>query len=494
MMKRYLRITALCLCVILTLFLVPSAPATAEEGVTLRISNWEEYLDFGDWDEDEAIELESDTILGVNHMVLDFEEWYEETYGIPVHVEYSAFGSNEDFYNQLTLGDEFDLACPSEYMVMKLMAENQLVPLSEEFFDTEIEENYYIRMVSPYIQNILEEKGINGESWSRYMAGYMWGVTGIVYNPEEVTKEEASTWKILADPKFARQVTIKDNVRDSYFAALGAMKSDLLTSEEFLSAPDYPDRLEAEMNDVSDETIAAAQDYLKAMKENAYSFESDSGKADMITGKVLVNLQWSGDGVYTLDQADEDDFLLSYTVPEEATNIYFDGWVLLKNGIKGDAAKQHAAEAFINFVSRPDNVIRNMYYVGYTSVIAGNEDDTRIFEYADWNFGAEEDEEDTVEYPLGYFFSGDEDDEDYILEVPEEALERQLYAQYPDADTLARSSIMVYFDGETNEKINQMWINVRCLSIDRIPLYAWILAAAVIAAFIIFLLRRRKNA
>ena len=58
----------------------------------------------------------------------------------------------------------------------------------------------------------------------------MWGVTGIVYNPEVVDREEASSWKILNDPKFKRQVTIKDNVRDSYFAAVGAIKADLLTS------------------------------------------------------------------------------------------------------------------------------------------------------------------------------------------------------------------------------------------------------------------------
>ena len=36
------------------------------------------------------------------------------------------------------------------------------------------------------------------------------------------------------------------------------------------------------------------------MKENAYSFESDSGKADMVTGKVLANYQWSGGcGLYS---------------------------------------------------------------------------------------------------------------------------------------------------------------------------------------------------
>ena len=117
--------------------------------VTLRVCNWEEYIDLGDWDEEETIDLESGDVIGINSMVEDFEEWYLETYGIKVNVEYSTFGTNEDLYNMLTLGDEYDLVCPSEYMIMKLMAQGQLVPLSEEFFDTSDENNYYINGVSP---------------------------------------------------------------------------------------------------------------------------------------------------------------------------------------------------------------------------------------------------------------------------------------------------------------------------------------------------------
>ena len=58
-----------------------------------------------------------------------------------------------------------------------------------------------------------------------------------------------------------------------------------------------------------------------------------------------------------MDQAEEDDYYLNFAAPKECTNIYFDGWVMLKNGIAQDPAKQQAAEAFINFISRPDNVI-----------------------------------------------------------------------------------------------------------------------------------------
>ena len=151
--------------------------------VTLRICNWEEYIDTGDWDESETIDLPSGDIIGENSMIDDFEQWYEKTCGIKVRVEYSTFGTNEDLYNMLTLGDTYDLVCPSEYMFMKLMSENKLVPLSEHFYDETDENNYYVRGVSPYLRNIFETSEHDGEKWAKYAAGYMWGTTGFVYNP-----------------------------------------------------------------------------------------------------------------------------------------------------------------------------------------------------------------------------------------------------------------------------------------------------------------------
>ncbi len=468
-----------CAALFLSMLLPVTAAAAgkrADKQVTLRVCNWEEYIDLGDWDEEDAIDLKSGDIIGKNSMVEDFTDWYYDNYGIRVKVEYSTFGTNEDLYNMLTLGDTYDLVCPSEYMIMKLMTEDQLVPLSEEFFDASDKNNYYINGVSPYIRSIFENNEIDGKPWSDYAAGYMWGITGIVYNPEMVNEEDASSWKILNDSDYYRQITIKDNVRDSYFAAVGAIKSELLTSGEFVSDPDYLKNLEREMNDTSEDTIARVQEYLQDVKDNAYSFETDSGKADMVTGKVAANYQWSGDAVYTMDQADEDDFPLAFAVPKESTNIYFDGWVMLKNGIGEDAAKQHAAEAFINFNSRADNAIRNMNYIGYTSVISGG-DDGRIFEYADWCYGAEEGEDDVAEYDLGYFFGDGKDGEGrYIITAPSDQVNRQLFSQYPSEEAISRASLMVCFDDEQMQAINQMWINVRCYNIHDVPVWIWITA------------------
>ena len=481
----------LLLCLLLAaLWLAPAFASAEQETVTLRICNWEEYIDLGGWEEDETIDLDSGDIFGENSLIEDFEAWYEETYGQKVRVEYSTFGTNEDLYNMLTIGDVYDLVCPSEYMIMKLMAEDKVQPLSESFFEEENENNYYIRGVSPYIRNIFETHDINGVTWDKCAAGYMWGVTGFLYNPEAMPEETAGSWKLLEDTEYARQITMKDNVRDAYFAAVGALKSDLLTSGEFIGREDYGLALQTEMNDVSPETVDRVQDYLQSIKDNLYSFETDSGKADMITGKVVANYQWSGDAVYAMDQAEEDDYILNFAAPRECTNIYFDGWIMLKSGINGDAAKQQAAEAFINFISRPDNVIRNMYYIGYTSAISGGEDG-RVFEYLDWNYGAEDDEEETVDYPVGYFFSGEEGNEDYTLTVPAEQLQRQLSAQYPSEDVIRRASIMVYFNEQQSELINRMWIRIRCFNIEKVPLWVWIVLALIIAGGICFGLQRK---
>ena len=75
------------------------------------------------------------------------------------------------------------------------------------------------------------------------------------------------------------------------------------------------------MNDVSEETVAAAQDLLQDFRDNVYAFETDSGKADIVSGKIAANYQWSGDAVYSMDLAEEDDVYLEFAVPKECTNL-----------------------------------------------------------------------------------------------------------------------------------------------------------------------------
>ena len=324
---------------------------SGEKVVTLRVSSWEEYIDLGDWDDDEVIDLDSGDIFGENSMVDDFTEWFNSTHDYKVKVEYSTFGTNEDLYNRLSLGDTYDLVCPSDYMIMKLLAEDKIEKYSKEF----LTEGEYTKNVSPYIAEVYEEYG-----WTEYAACYMWGTSGFVYNPEKLVNErDISSCEILLNRDYNRSVTIKDNVRDAYFATLSIIYNEELSAGNLTS-----EQLSGYLNDTDSKTIEKAEDVLKDIKGNVYSFETDSGKADMVTGKVVANYQWSGDAVYIMDEAEADDTELWYSVPEECSNLWFDGWVMLKDGIKGDGQRKEVAEAFVNFLAMPENDVRNMYYIG----------------------------------------------------------------------------------------------------------------------------------
>lgn len=494
-MKRKIKLlhtAAICAAVVLGCLSLPACAKKNDE-VVLRVSNWEEYIDLGDWDEEELIDIdnpfepEKGGVIGKNSMVDDFTDWFNsQNYGFDVRVEYSTFGTNEDMYNRLNLGDNYDLVCPSDYMIMKLINEDKVEKFSSSFMDESIETNYYARNVSPYIDGIFSEY-----DWREYAACYMWGTTGIIYNTS-VNVDDVTTWSILQNSDYKRQVTIKDNVRDSYFAALAILNADELKA--LGNGEDDGMRRSELLNSTDADTIGAAEDILKTIKDNIYSFETDSGKSDMITGKVLANLQWSGDAVYIMDEAEDDGTELWYSVPYECTNLWFDGWVMLKDGIDGDGRKKTAAEAFINFLSRPDNAIRNMYYIGYTSSIAGD----MVFDYLDWNYGADEDAE-SIEYDVSYFFGDGHviyaDAADFEIDGDGTINRgRQLFAQYPPENVTDRSVVMLDF-GDKLSDINQMWINVRCLDVkDFDPAVVWSIVAVVIvcaAALVLYKFRYR---
>lgn len=500
-----------CLCAAILLFpcALTLGGCATKKTVTLRVFNWEEYIDEGgegsfiydelhETDENgKVIEIESDIVtrdymtryeedIGIsfnkegNHIIDDFETWYEKQYGVSVRVEYSTFGTNEDLYNQLKLGDKYDLVCPSEYMIMKLAAEDMIEPIGESFFDEENELNYYVNNVSPFIRekfdNGLMKIGGETHSWSEYAAGYMWGTTGLVYNPETVSEEdlERDGWSILCNRDYYKKVTTKDNVRDSYFVGLAILYRDELLALD-PTTPDYNAKVTEIMNRTDEESVAKVQNILLDMKKNIFGFETDTGKSDMVKGTISMNFAWGGDAVYAMDEAEKQDVSLNYFIPKESANLYFDGWAIPKDENRSEETRQ-AAYAFINFMAKPENAVRNMYYIGYSSVIGGDE----VFEYVEYMYGAEEDEEDTVEYDVSYFFG-----EGAALLTYEDQLKRQLYAQFPPEEETLRCAVMDYY-GENEIRINELWTKVKGETLDAWAIIVICVSVAAIALAVVF--------
>lgn len=465
-----------------------SAPVLAVAGcapddtIVLRVYNWEEYMDEGGEDSYDGTEA-------APSMTERFEAWYEETYDTPIRVEYTTYGTNEDMYNQLMLTNEgdYDLLCPSEYMIMKLAAEDRLVPYDDSFFDPTIEENYYIRNVSPFIQNIFEGNEIvrqnndAGSTWADYAAGYMWGVTGFIYNAEAIDETQLAElgWNAMTADIYKNKVTTKDNVRDTYFVALAILYRDEIKALD-RNAENFNEQLTAILNRTDEETIKKVEEILRQIDGNIYSYETDTGKNDMVLGNIWLNFAWSGDAVYAMDLAEEEDGIsLNFFIPNECANLWFDGWVMPKG------ANVELAQKFIDFLSRPENAVANMNFIGYTSAIAGDEVYEEMIDWYDESAedtpGFDEDGNALVAYDLNYFFGGTGEYENYVIYVNQDSLNRQISAQYPTEEVIVRSAVMQHFDNETNAAVNEMWEEVKGLPI---PVWAYIVIA-VIAALII---------
>lgn len=478
-------------CLFSSLTSISSLANNNEETLYLHVYNWEDYI----YEQDEENGYEDDD------MVIQFEDFINgdsreskearEFYGITneVKVIYDTFDTPETMYNQLKLNKtSYDIMCPSDYMIQKLALNlDGLDSTKIQKVDFNKLRNYS-KYVSPFLTQNLSNVKIDENDESKgtlndYAIGYMWGTLGLVYNPgseillnkgytsEQIIEDfdAPDAWNLLwKNDDYASVATIKDSIRDTYAMGILHVYSDEIKElknqyeDGSLSSEEYNFKLNQIFNRNDKETLKKVEKALIELKDRIRGFEVDTGKTDIVSGRISVNLAWSGDAVYSMDEAEESGQYFYYALPSYGANIWFDGWCIPES-CKGEHL--NATYAFLDFLSLPMNAASNMDYIGYTSFIAG--DDVLSLVH-DW-YDTEEDA--YVEYDLSYFFEGTLDDEesDPIIYCDEEQTKRQLHAQYPSSDEIIHLCIMKDF-GKANDDIVTMWENVK---VNPIP--AWVI-------------------
>ncbi len=405
--------------------------ATTENEIT--VFSWEDYMDLGSngMDGEPAVE--------------GLIEKFEREKGVKVN--YRTFATCEAMYNELIKAPKAcDLICPSEYMILKMKDEGLIQSYS-------MPQNY-IAYGSPYIKSVFDGLGLNVNATETYAVGYMWGTMGLIYNADKYTASDFDSWyNMLTNDDFIGKMTIKDSLRDSYILALALVYKDELNTLN-ATYPDkndavYKEKIKEIFNRTDQETIDKAGEKLSELKTRLHSFEVDGGKTDLLTGKIDVNFAWSGDAVCAM--ADESRTVeLGYAVPKEGSNVWFDGWVMTK-----DADVDNSIE-FLNFLCEPENAIRNMEYIGYTSCIAGDD----VFNYVAESYGEDEGEE----IDLTYFFDPTSPAGTYAVTVSNP--NGELFAQYSDAETISRCAVMKNFSDEELERLDKMWTKVKLITLS----------------------------
>lgn len=395
-MKKFLRISAALAA------LAVSAISCTDRTQVLKVYNWSDYI--------------------AEDVLEDFEQWYEAQTGEKIKVIYQTFDVNESMLSKIEIGHEdFDVVCPSDYIIERMLNTGDLLPL--DFAEIPDSINYIKMNRAPYIEGMF--RSINPDiDANDYSVAYMWGTTGIIYNKKYVTPEEASTWNVIRNPKFANKVLIKDAPRDVYAPVLIYLKQAELAAGNTTLA--------SLMRDSSDESIAAVKDYLlSVVKNGVYGWEADFGKEDLTKDRAWVSLNWSGDAVWAIDEAKNVGVDLDYIVPEEGSTVWFDGWVIPKY-----AKNVKAATYFIDFMCRPDIAIRNMDETGYVAANGARE----VLE------SQIDDEYEPID--LTYFFG---EGADSIRVNP---------VLYPDAKVIARCALEHDW-GQDTEKLLTMWQEVK---------------------------------
>lgn len=255
-------------------------------------------------------------------------KYYERETG--VNIKYEEYASPEEMYTKYKSGSiSYDLVCTSDYMLEKLIKEKEASKLD-------------ISQIPNY-KNISKDILKLSTSYDKnniYTIPYFYGTVGILYNKKYVTKEEASSYKILWNKKFKNEIIQQNSVRDAFIPALSILNYSLNTKDK--------------------DKLKEALSLLKKQYNLVYAYMVDETGDEMIIENAYLAVVYSGEASYAMEYNKN----LSYSIPKEGSNVWIDAWFIPKN-----SKNKKSAESFLNFLCDNEIAKKNFDYVRYSSPI-----------------------------------------------------------------------------------------------------------------------------
>ena len=267
---------------------------------TLYLYNWGDYID------------------------PDLIDKFEEESGYKVVME--TYDSNEAMITKIKQNStNFDICIPSEYAVEMMRDQGLLEKLDHS------------KIVG--LDNIDERfLDVAYDPGNEYSIPYLWGTFGIVYNTKKYQESDFDSWKNLWDKKFEGEILSFDGARETLGIGLLANNLSLNTTDP------------VKLVEVRNELIG--------FMGNVKAILADEIRMYMALEEANVGITFSGDASSAIESNEN----LSYAIPKEGSNIWFDTMVIPKT-----SKNQKAAYAFINFMLEPENAAQNADYIWYAT-------------------------------------------------------------------------------------------------------------------------------
>ena len=319
--KKIATTVTLSLAAALILGIIISPLFMGSDVITLNVYNWGEYISDGE-----------DGSFNTNE---EFEKYYFEKYGKKVKIEYSTYATNEDMFSKLdNSAVSYDIVIPSDYMIKKMIEEDLLLE-----FDVEGE--------IPNFENIIDTfKNPYYDPENKYSAPYTYGMMGIIYNADVVSKEdiEAKSWGLLWDENYKGKILQFNNPRDAFASAMYWKGLDINSTDTA----------------VWDE----AYELLVKQKPLLQGYANDEVYGKMTNGSAAIAPYFVGDYLTMLSMIEELDNPpdLQFYYPKEGVNYFVDAMCIPKAAKNPEVAKE-----YINFMLSEEVGVANSIYIGYSS-------------------------------------------------------------------------------------------------------------------------------
>ncbi|RRJ83498.1 extracellular solute-binding protein [Aestuariirhabdus litorea] len=305
--------------------LAAGSQAIAAERV-LHVYNWSDYI-------------AEDTIAN-----------FEQKTGIKV--TYDVFDSNEVLEAKLLSGGSgFDVVVPSASFLARQAQAGAFQPLDRAKLSN------WGNLDADMMKNLeVYDPG------NKYSIPYLWGTTGIGYNPDKVKAAlgdaaPVDSWDLLFKPENVKQL-----------ASCGVAVLDAPT-EMLPAALKY---LGKDPNSTNQADYDAATELLLSVRPYITYFHSSKYISDLANGDICVAVGWSGDVLQAADRASEADngVTVEYVIPKEGAGMWFD-----MLAIPTDAKNADEAYEFLNYLLEPEVMAGISNYVAYAN---GNREATKL--------------------------------------------------------------------------------------------------------------------
>ena len=263
----------------------------------------------------------------VNYMPAWLLEGFTKETGIPVAVTF--FADNRDLLRKLKEEGElqrFDIVTPSAETVQQLVMEKLLLPLSPEKIPN-------MKLLDPWFAELEYDKGF------RFSVPLFWGGLGIAIDKNVLPEDVASRilgYNDLWMPELKGRLLLPNDLR--------SLMSIMLL------------RLGHSVNDRDPSHLEAAMAALENLAPSIRSFDSVDQAEDLSKLTLGIGVVWANEVYARPDQAASFRFIF----PKEGSPLWID-----TVAVPAHSANPEAAQAFINFMLRPENLAKLSEQSGY---------------------------------------------------------------------------------------------------------------------------------